>query len=659
MTQPILNNNLDTIEYSDNWLDDFEPYIYQDYDFRQEDRNGFLIQIPNFKTYEKREFESYLGGKIPGYAVEDSSSVWFNMSQIEKDQMWLDEYDLFKKTYVDKNSPANLWSKQAGKFLAFGLKKDGSGYEQLGSASSNAGALVSRIDKKYKLRLQIKDPVSGITFDNQEQFDKYKAEEEEKLTAKRYGDYYDTYSKYYKDGKIKDQDFGNALEIKRKWMDKYIQNNRPDNPYGNPVGTPTEQEQSIKQFKELKVIELLEYPERIGSLINWTFGNEENANPLEDGYPMTVHHPVKTEILELVLDEMVKHNKDKNPNVKAMIDIGRQYLKKNSHPTTQKIQQKLDDAKNESEDSNVIDFVFKDLLPTIMTGEYQGGNREARNRVWYGAKEVIQTLTHNKKGNRMQYSVNGRKTNEVRQAIDSNQEWLEAIISNPYAYENNFHSYAYKDLIMLPLFGDLVQEYKQEKNIHKQGYVPSDFMLWLYQHPDKKYSSTEDDGFYSYYELLKIGWNKNSDVIFDEMLNKVMKVDVDELGQYGTTKAVVSEYETYKRQRIHPLKTHPDYHGADLWEQMIHENPALLISMLQQSKKTRGDNFFPPDRNQGTWNENMENLVIRELREAFGSYDDNGEFIDWYKLKPFEFPTPGDIKESYVDSLYFNNPNYK
>ena len=657
MTQ-IINNNSTTIDYSDDWLDNFEPYIYEDYDFRQEDRNGYIIQIPSFQTYEKKDFSGWFNDNFL------SDSTFNAQDDIIKMQIRNEEYKKFKNKYTKKDSPSVLWNKQAGKFIAYGMKKDGSGYEPLGSPSTNAGALVSRIDKKHKDRLEIKDPVSGIRFDNQAQFDEYKLEEEEKLTIKRYGDFSDTYLKFHnKDGKIKDIDLDKALITKTKWMDAYIQNNRSDNPYGNPVDTPQAQEQGIKAFKELKVIELIEYPERLGSLVNWTFGNEENTNPLEDGYPMTVHHPVKIEVLQTVMDEMVKHSKDRNPNVKMVIDKANEYIKKQSTDHVQIISAKLDEAIRENEDKNafttVTDFMFKDLLPSIMSAEYVGGDRDARNNVWYGAENVIKSLTHNKKGDRMQYTVNGRGTNQVRQAIDNNQEWLEPIISNPYAFENNSNHFAFKDLVMMPLFEDLISEYKHENKIYKERYKPQDFMMWLYQHPDKKYSSVDDDSFYSYYELIKIGYNKNKDNIYNEEVNKIMSIDVNELGQYNTTKAVRDEYETYKKQRIHPKSDKPNYNGMELWKQMIHEKPELLISFLQQSKKTRGDNFFPFDRSQGTWNQSTEEQVIRELQDAFGFYDKSGEFIDWYTIKPFDFPNPGDIQESYVDSLFFNNPNYK
>ena len=651
------NDTSNEIEYTDNWFDNYEDYIFEDFDFRNDDRKGFIIQIPNFRQYEKRDFNDYLKNNFYD-EMNDSTSTYFKSDQVGKMGWENEKYDEFKDIYIKDNSPVKMWGKQSGNYIAFGANKDGS-YTQLGNPSSNPTALMSRIDKKQKLRNEIYDPISKQTFATQEDFEKYQQEENTKLIAKRYGDFYDTYSKYYtKDNKIKDQELSNALDKSEKWMDNYIENTRPDNPYGNPVGTPENQDQNILAYKELKVIEYLQYPERLSSLINWAFGNEENTNPFDEGYPVTVHHPIKTEVLQTVLDEMEKHKKDTNPNVKKMMDKGREYLKQNKSPSIQKISQALDESKKE--DTNVVvsafDFIVKDLIPSIASFEYQGGNRKARNDVWYGTENVIKALTTNKKGNRMQYTVNGRSTNEVRQAIDANQDWLEPIISNPYAFENNSNYYAFLDLVAVPLLEDLIKEYKVDNGWSSGSkFVPLNFMNWLYQHPDKKYSSTEDDGFYSYYELVKIGHNANGRNM-NALHQRIMDVDVNMLGAYNTAKSVVKAFEDYKRTRIHPKDNKPNYNGKDLYKQMIHEKPELLISKVQQSKRIRKDSFSQPNRDLGLWNEYQEQNAIKALIDAFGQMDESGEIIDWYSLEPSEFPTPDDILDSYLDPMFLNEP---
>ena len=651
--------NNDLIDYDNKWnanLDSLRNYIVDGYDFTN-DYEAFIIKIPTYKEFPFKsfgEFSQHLG--IPELRQQLADGT-IDQTEFDKKMNELDYVNNFKKIPKEiKNH-----NKNAGKYQAIAKFKSGK-YDWLGGATTDIYSLENKIKNHHIKKQEV--IYKGKRYLNQKDVDDFKLTEKFDTKIADLGIYGETYRKFHsKTNVFKANDFRKAMNKSNDEFTAYIQSTHPEAPnniHAYP-GTDEDIASLVDNYEHLKMVQIVNDSNNLEMFIGSVFGEDFMTLSQPN---IKRYHPSKIEILSNIIKEIRRNHPDiENKKINAIVKA-EDFLKLLQSENYKKSLAIKDKIREENENKGVIDYtlsglekVFIDIPQNVLSlGVYDKKERDIMigNRNLFS--ERVKELTTNSNGQNMSTEINGRKASKIRWALQNNQDLFSDLFSSTSSYVPYNGNVLYYDSVMLPIFQDLKQEFMMETKAPR--YNSTAFATWLSQHPDKMYSESKDNEFYSFYEMLEVGRlqsEKHNWSVHDSELNQYLNVSNDMVGRYNTIRLAYENYEEYKRTRVHPDNDSANLgEMRDLDKQMIHTNPELAIAYLQASKENRldssgtyrtvgGVDSFP------MLTEEQESILYNHLTEAFG-HD-----IDFYNIKRPFYPTVDDILPEYFDVRFIND----
>ena len=275
--------------------------------------------------------------------------------------------------------------------------------------------------------------------------------------------------------------------------------------------------------------------------------------------------------------------------------------------------------------------------------------------IWKNQTEkLIDSASMSSKNKRVEMlSASGENINKYRFCLEQEPILFASVLENSKTYDAISGSSIAGD-IAEKLYEDLVLEYKNETDDNSAH--PADFLLWLKEHDDPKYS--EDDltnQNYSYYEtFLTIGKEHKQNALTNNYnLGNLLNVNTQDLGDFKTKGMVHDDFYKFKGYKNGKLM---NPHDKGIATAMVHQDPYTLIKFIQlsgASLSNRGS-LGAPDGYTYLGSSEI-NYYIAELNRAFGYVNDNGDSWDWINLEANNFPDVDDMLEDYKNSEFLVN----
>ncbi|QDP58004.1 MAG: hypothetical protein Tp1123DCM939791_37 [Prokaryotic dsDNA virus sp.] len=626
-----------TIDWFEGWEhpENFENYIFKEYNdmtYGVDNKTPFVLQIPGFNENIGTQDEW-----VAKQLEKDSISQSTHMNYWSLYDEYGDRYKEFLKMIQNHNKT------QAGKYrlvLPMHPKDDGAGnqiytYAFEGSPTNKITTLENSIQSHYKKSKLVLNTKTGEYVEPEVLV----KEEREQNKLDLYGDelfpiwkkYYENLSKFSEDYEEWKDKINLDLVKKGDDVPSYLQD--------DAVGSD-EASLNWANFNQHAKVFFTEDTKQAGLYVDELFGVKGVTASTMPSIKLEAGHK---QLLEWVVANL-KNGAYYKTNSSLRDDISRieGILKKQNDPGfIMSIDIHKKDELENAESWGIGEAIATSSIKFIgLISGKDSATRLSHVKDYKTYKsfvrrvpETIDRITKNLSN----YTVNGRRPNKVRMFVDKNPSLssIQYMIGSPVSYTaHNGFKVAFNDLLAIPLFEDLTNEWYYE-NHDAVGFDKLDFAYWLRSHPDPKYSSTDpDDDFFSYYEILHMGYSAwkddpaNSPIGHNNYLS-TMEFTQKDLQDYSSITNSINRWKLFE-ERYGKSK------GGFL-EFMCTNYPQVAINMYQlhsnlrnvENYMTSGDfiNVLPPAQ---------ANRIPILLTEIYGITDNNDNPWDWKNMSSQE-----------------------
>ena len=630
--------------------DSLSAYMVDGYDYR-DSKKGFIIQRPKYKEFYS-SFNDFMNSEIK--PITNATQDPEERNKKFKEKFGTTDWYSYYNTYSDpKKSPITKENKNAGKYTAYVQLRNGKWQPQ--GTSSSIETVNKKIDSNYK-RLQEIDAeviINGVkkiqTFDNQKDYDEFltKQKYEDKISrySKKYVPYAESVHKKYEINFKTINDKRN--KITKDWT-PIVSNSAPVH-LQQTAKNLTTLENNKKDYEAYTLLSILTADEEEGSsssksfikYINEVFGGAENPNPYvnpSSEFQMVLKDEtirgVELEVFGNILEELGRHNFANRKDTREAYQTALNWLEKSTDKTTLNNAKIIQEAEGKAFDKGILDTVVS---------FFQSDEAIDISTHYKKAKNIINTSTLNENKQEIDRTINNRIASKTRWVAEKQPLLMAEIIQDEKSYKNDGTGASVIDDVVSDLYNDLKMEYKDETGLSRVK--PKDFLLWLSEHSDEKYSETQDNEYYSFYEIIsQAGYRKrlgDFDVVNSEISN-LLDINTNLLGDHKTFKLSHDNYFSFKGLvNEKPVeKNNRDYHKI-----MIHQQPELLIKFIQTSKNFRDGSFANLEEGFNFLSLTEETYYTDLLNEAFG-------YQDWHSIEPQDYPEPEEMDEDFLNKNY-------